>query len=387
MKPAYQDNLSTLYITEALEGASLLEPESVHAVCTSPPYHGLRSYLPADHPDKGYELGTEQTPEEFVDKLCNVFDALKPALRGDGTLWCNLGNSYFSSSTKHPVFKPKDLVPVAWMVGLEMMRRGWFLRSDICWSKGNPMPSSVTDRPSTSHEYVLMFSKKPRYFFDMEAVKEKALQPEGKPKRTGQGKYDWHPCNGDKGTLGTNQGTTSRNLRTVWNINTTPYSGSHFAVFPIAIPDRIIRAATSERGVCGSCGAPWKRVVEKPQPPDELRNRGNGAKMDFPTRQTGGGQKREDWYEAHPAQTVGWEPGCSCRTYKIAGHTPIGPGVERIDLERPDTVPATVLDPFVGSGTTLLAARKLGRRSIGFDLDARSVEHVGNRLGYQEVLL
>ena len=417
MKPAYQDNLSTLYITEATEGAKHLEPQSVHTIVTSPPYFGLRSYLDKDHPDKDRELGTESSPDEFVEKLVAVFEALRPALRDDGTLWVNLGQSYCGykgdnygrtagnlkshAPTVQDVgkrwdvgtpqttgYKPKDLIPTAWLFGIAMQRAGWYLRSDIIWSKGNPMPSSVTDRPSTSHEYVLMFSKKPRYFFDMDAVKEKRDGNAHGGKAITNPKYDWKEtvggpaCSlgGPKWTPGGNE--TSRNLRTVWNINTTPYSGSHFAVFPIAIPDRIIRAATSERGVCGACGAPWRRVVEHKNAESGRKPGASEYSRRDPRFARGGA------FTGAESQTVGWEPGCSCGIFEDSRVRTLDGDVYPPGTPVPcSTVLATVLDPFVGSGTTLLAARKLGRHSVGFDLDARSVEHVGNRLGYQEVLL
>lgn len=261
------------------------------------------------------------------------------------------------------VLKPKDLIPTPWLVGLALQRDGWYLRSDCLWIKGNPMPSSVTDRPTPNHEYVLLLSKKPRYFFDMEAVKERSASDHP----SGNGfKRPQQIVRGGRGNDEQWQPTPSRNLRTAWNINCKPYKGSHYATFPPELPLIAIRAGTSEYGVCSNCLASWVRVVERGEPPEVA-----DSEIDrYKTGKAGvhrkiGGQYQK-WLDANPPRTVGWRPTCSCNA---------------------DIMPATVLDPFMGSGTTAYAARKLGRRSIGFDLDGRNIELVEKRMGMQEVLL
>lgn len=208
----YTSDFVTVYCVEALEGANLLEPQSIHCAVTSPPFYNLRSYLDKDHPDKGRELGTESSPDEYVEKLVAVFEALKPALRDDGLLFVNLGQSY----------QNKQLVPVAWLFGIAMQRVGWWLRSDVIWAKGNPLPSSVTDRPSTSHEYILMFSKRPRYYFDAEAVREDN-SPTSKTGWTyrNEWKYNKLEHGGPKSQMAVGKPIprNGRNIRTVWYIN------------------------------------------------------------------------------------------------------------------------------------------------------------------------
>jgi hypothetical protein len=162
---------------------------------------------------------------------------------------------------------------------------------------------------------------------------------------------------------------STRNRRSVWTIATEPYPEAHFATYPTALVKPCILAGTSERGVCPACGTPWVRVVEKPQPPEAMRNRGNGTKMAFHGRQVGGGQKLQDWYDDHPIATTGWRAGCAC------------------DAGEP--VPATVLDPFCGSGTTGLVALTYGRNFIGIDLSPEYLAMAERRIapaGAQTVL-
>ncbi len=240
-------------------------------------------------------------------------------------------------------------------------------------SKPNPMPESVTDRPTKSHEYVFLLTKKPRYFYDSEAVKEPVTSStltrvalaerrnvEANNQSTGDEPSSYKRCDtarvsvdryaDERDHLVCKPNGSTRNRRSVWHIATEPYPEAHFATFPQALVKPCILAGTSERGVCPACGKPWARVVEKPQPPEAMRNRGNGAKMDFHGRQVGGGQKLQDWYDDHPVATTGWRAGCGC------------------DAGEP--VPATVLDPFCGSGTTGLVALTYGRNFIGIDLSA-----------------
>lgn len=296
-----------------------LPAESVHCVVTSPPYWGLRDY--------GVEgqLGLEPTPAEYVAKLVDVFREVRRVLRADGTLWLNLGDSYvaspmgnkpgkFSKSTltnpwRHdesmPRFdkskiglKPKDLVGIPWRVAFALQDDGWWLRSDVIWHKPTVMPESVRDRPTKSHEYVFLLTKSETYFYDAVAVRE----PSG-------GWVDETPSNSHDETGTPAPG--SRNRRTVWSISPKPYKGAHFAVMPPELPAVCIKASTSARGSCETCGAPWERMVDH-------------------------------------GEEVGWAPLCDCEG-KI--------------------VPCIVLDPFAGSGTTLQVAKDLDRDYVGVELN------------------
>ena len=323
-----QDPDVTLHHGDALSVLKTLEDASVHCCVTSPPFYGLRSYLDAGHDDKPLELGLEETPELWVQRLVAVFREVRRVLRPDGTLWLEVGDSYASPSgggnvnlrtiqfgagnesgkkvdtleatlsaskvkAKVPGCKPKDLIGAPWMLAFALRADGWYLRSDIIWARPNPMPESVTDRPTKSHSYVFLLTRSPRYFFDQEAVREPA-SPYTIPKRASLGSSNpkhegvegvkpsfTHSYNlneskndqsGDRRKIGFNerwdeseangQTPNGRNARSVWNIATQPYPEAHFATFPEALARRCILAGTSERGCCPECGTPWQRNIE-----------------------------------------------------------------------------------------------------------------------------
>ncbi len=239
-----------------------LPDASVHCCVTSPPYWGLRDYGVSG------QLGLEKTPEEYVSKLVSGFREVKRLLRDDGTLWLNLGDSYnangrdghgtrqgFKQGTNRasangydknrptaPDLKRKDLVGIPWRVAFALQADGWFLRSDIIWHKPNPMPESVTDRPTKAHEYIFLMSKSQRYFYDAEAIKEELQQSS-----IARAEYSFDASrermnksriNGSDYMKAEQLVPKSglRNKRTVWTVATSPYSGAHFATFP---PDLI----------------------------------------------------------------------------------------------------------------------------------------------------
>jgi len=184
--PYYTDPWLTVYHGDARAVMAEMEPESVHCVVTSPPYWGLRDYGAPG------QLGLEATPEEYVENMVAVFREVRRVLRSDGTVWLNLGDSYANGGSDRPGsadgpdvrphdrvnrrpgiakpavrnLKPKDLVGIPWRVAFALQADGWYLRSDIIWSKPNPMPESVTDRPTKAHEYLFLLSKSPRYYYD-----------------------------------------------------------------------------------------------------------------------------------------------------------------------------------------------------------------------------
>lgn len=229
---------------------------------TSPPYFGLRSYLPDDSQDKPMEIGLEETPDQYVERMVDVFRAVRDVLADDGTLWLNIGDGYTSGNRgyraqdkKNPAramdvrpdtpegLKPKDLIGIPWRLAFALQADGWYLRQDIIWHKPNPQPESVRDRCTKAHEYIFLLSKSERYFFDHEAIKEKAKQPFGRPSQVAQRKQRALGQN-MTGTLGSNYGPEKRNRRSVWTVATRPYKGAHFATFPPALIEPCILAGS-----------------------------------------------------------------------------------------------------------------------------------------------
>jgi DNA modification methylase len=246
--------------------------ESVNCVVTSPPYWGLRDY--------GIEgqLGLEPTPEAYVAKMVDVFREVRRVLSKDGTCWLNLGDNYAGSRTgeqgitgqmatrtvaKHrgninatkcaPGLKPKDLAGIPWRVAFALQADGWYLRSDIIWSKPNPMPESVTDRPTKAHEYIFLLTKSARYWYDADAIKEKAIHS-GETRVTTAKSFAGQATGANVSPSGNAIigsivaiGET-RNARTVWEIATQPYSEAHFATYPEELVRRCVLAGCPEQG-------------------------------------------------------------------------------------------------------------------------------------------
>ena len=241
--------------------------EQARTCVTSPPYYGLRNYGNEEN-----QIGQENTPEEFIDQLVSVFKEVRNVLTDDGTLWVNLGDSYYNyrpgkgqsypkqsvSKTNQDLptqcnkrgnklegLKEKDLIGIPWMFAFAMRSDGWYLRQDIIWHKPNPMPESVKDRCTKSHEYIFLLSKNKKYYYDNEAIKEPVKKDWGTRDRT-QGK-NHNPGSGLVPHSGLSKSYDRKNKRDVWSITNKPYKGSHFAVFP---PDLITPCilAGSEKG-------------------------------------------------------------------------------------------------------------------------------------------
>ena len=234
----YEDDHVTLYHGGAADVLRTMPDQSVDCIVTSPPYFGLRDY--------GVEgqIGSESTPAEFVAALVAVFREARRVLADDGTLWLNLGDSY-ASSAKGSGGTGKNLLGIPWRVAFALQDDGWILRNDIIWHKPNAMPESVTDRLSNRHEHLFMLSKSPRYWFDLDSIREPHVSEpgrEGVNALRGQGAIR---------PLGPNSGAYSeggRNPGDVWSIATQPFTGAHFATFPVALPERAIQAGCKPGG-------------------------------------------------------------------------------------------------------------------------------------------
>lgn len=260
-----------IMVGDAVTRLRELSDGSVRTCVTSPPYWGLRDY------GNDGQLGLESTPQEFIENLCQVFDEVRRVLADDGTLWVNLGDSYAGSGKGgqsaakrsenwQPEYankglvpeglKPKDLVGIPWQFAFAMQDRGWYLRQDIIWAKPNPMPESVTDRCTKSHEYVFLLTKNPRYYFDHEAIKEpssaesaareKRGRSEGHKNANGVPGQTVHSMHKPRAQRDDIEGEQLRNKRSVWTVNTKGYKEAHFAVYPPELITPCVLAGSGE---------------------------------------------------------------------------------------------------------------------------------------------
>lgn len=358
---------------DVLDVLKTLPDRCVQCVCTSPPYFGLRDY---GHTG---QIGLEPTPQEYVAKLVEVFREVRQVLRDDGVLWLNLGDSYAAttkgssgtgknSSNKGSLlsdrtsrialgFKPKDRLGIPHRVVFALQEDGWYWRDEIIFSKRSPMPESVTDRCTKAHEMVFMLTKKERYFYDQEAIREPLLSvPHAPGNKSGT----------DEGHLRNDFGTDamqrvwgangSRNRRSVWTISSEPFPEAHFATWPSSLVEPMILAGTSAHGCCSKCGSPYARITEKTK---RKRNRPN----DYTKRtgESGTGNSCANSVAGVDTKTLGWEPTCKCKDATVVG--------------------CIVLDPFTGSGTTGMVARQLRRRFIGSELNPEYADMARRRVG------
>lgn len=373
LRPYWQtsdESTVRLYHGDVISVLKRMPSASVQCVVTSPPYFGLRDY----GTDKSLEIGSEKTPDEYVMKMVAVFAEVRRVLRDDGTVWLNLGDTYNANVgtgfdlggryrggkpdrqvevARHQQarrgqsrLKPGNLVGIPWRVALVLQADGWILRQDIIWHKPSPMPESVRNRCTKAHEYIFLLVKRMGYFYDNDAVKETMARvphvPQNKKLDTSRNDHNrmekvW--------AIG-----GQRNKRSVWTVASESYAGAHFATFPRKLITPCILAGTSEHGACAKCGAPWQRVTEekklkRPRPNDYVKR--TGAE--------GTGNVCANTVAGVDVKTVGWQPTCECNTEKV--------------------VPCTVIDPFVGSGTTCCVALVHGRHSIGIDLSAKYLEN------------
>lgn len=352
-------NIDYIYNDDSLRALKTMESGSVNCIVTSPPYYALRNY------EMDEQIGLEQTPEEYIQKLVDVFHEAKRVLKDDGTLWLNIGDSYWGSGSRgfdftdlpleHSqiqkgskgtldlsaipklvgnvgVYKNKDLIGIPWMLAFALRADGWYLRQDIIWAKANNMPESVKDRCTKSHEYIFLLSKNEKYYFDNEAIQEEAVSVNDK--RAGKGRLEYDGKRSDTESLNVGKSfvsiTDKRNKRDVWSEGAEHY----------------------------------KNLQEKGQQPNTMHiRRAEGLQdVQYETR-----NKRDVWRvstkpvkEAHFA-TFPEELITPC---VLAGCPKHG----------------VVLDPFIGSGTTGVVAHNLGRHYVGIELNPKYVEIAKRRI-------
>jgi len=331
------------------------------------------------------QLGLEKTPEEYIEKMVKVFREVWRVLRSDGTLWLNMGDCYAnigsgsSSNTEHNGrvwkgdgykdgfrnstryqgrekpntaingLKPKDLIGMPWRLAFALQTDGWYLRSDIIWHKKNPMPESVTDRPTKAHEYLFLMTKSARYFYNADAIREPHKKISIKRSKR---KWDGNRNTGKikpsyAGLKAENMcHSAGRNKRTVWTISTQPFPEAHFATFPEKLVMPCVKAGTSEKGNCPMCGKPWIRITDKKSYITRPTT-GRDTQKQKQKPEYSGGLARTGGHVVVSKETIGWQSQCNCMVF------PIYP---------------VILDPFMGSGTTALVCEKLNRDWIGIEL-------------------
>lgn len=370
MLPALEIGLAKIYLGDCRSVLAALPPKSVQCVVTSPPYFGLRDY------NVGGQIGREESPAEYVQSLVEVFAGVWRVLRDDGVLWLNLGDSYAQDSkwggasgnkNAHSAagglprqrtitgLRDKSLIGIPWRVAFALQDEGWYLRQEVIWAKGNPMPESVRDRPTRSHEQVFLLTKSPRYFYDASAVAEPAVK--------GASGSTFHL--GKTGANGLGRVSTkervdaeTRNRRSVWHINSRPFKEAHFATFPPDLAEVCILAGTSPQA-CDVCGAAWVRQTVRGDPVQQHWAPGTQEKIHIAQGAHGATSVLNTGF-VRPHITTGWAATCSCGGGG-GGH-------------------CVVLDPFAGAGTVALVASRLGRASIGIELNSDYVDIIGRRL-------
>lgn len=361
---------------DVMDGLKTLPEGCVHTVCTSPPYYGLRSYLKKGHPDKKKEIGLEETPAEYISRMVEVFREVRRVLHSTGVMWVNIGDSYAGGKTGNGSYgdpsstlnnggkrtktgekmgnkqravilgyQSGDLLGIPHRLSQAMQADGWILRADVVWVKQAAMPESVRgwrwEQCRTKIEEVTK----------VRDTYSRILQDEDEQFAV---QHDHETPSNPAGA----------NLRDWWLLKQKSLDEGHYAAFPPSLPAMCIKAGTSQRGICSKCGMPWARVLEPDEKTKEIQAKARNG-QDWTARawdnidkmRTKHGDKEHDGYNRYI--TLGWRPTCSCNA---------------------KTIPALILDPFTGSGTTGIVANKIGRRFIGIELSEEYVEIARRRL-------
>lgn len=243
-------DLNLIYNNDCLAGLKTLPDECIDCCVTSPPYYHMRDY------GIDGQVGLESTPEQYVCRLVDIFHEVRRVLKKEGTLWLNLGDCYYGSSKtmqkNNPArMKGKDLIGIPWMTAFALRADGWYLRSDIIWEKAGPMPESVKDRCTKSHEHIFLLSKSPKYFYDYKAISEKSIWAE-KDKRFTNGPTQSPRQSGSQYQCkrsGVFSKDGLRNKRDVWKVKPACYKGAHFATFPKALITDCVKAGCPANGI------------------------------------------------------------------------------------------------------------------------------------------
>lgn len=357
----------------------------VNCIVTSPPYWGLRSYLPADHPDKAHEIGSEPTLQEFIQTMTGVFDLARQVLADDGTLWMNMGDSYANDGKwggmtggkqaylpddnllrvgrekKNTGLKPKDLMGQPWRLAFALQDAGWWLRQDIVWHKPNPMPESIRDRCTKSHEYIFHLSKSEKYYFDQDAILEPvSLATHARLSQNVQAQigseraYGGAKANGNMKAVGRREGPPGNPAEGV-PPKAALVDTENAGAYADGKSERMGRGAGWRKAYAGNGVGFGHGYDESPKPRVKNNESFDAAMAIMPTHRN----KRSVWTvntESYKGAHFATFPRKLIEPCILAGCPPGG----------------TVLDIFMGSGTTAQVAEQLGRKWIGIDIDRRN---------------